>query len=70
MTDTDRYPFVVRNVEDAMDRSKTIAFGAENGHVICSAPTWWKGDGTQLQEEAIAHAYGLAVALARKQRGE
>lgn len=70
MTADDRYPYVVPNIEDALDRTKTIAFGAENGHVICSAPAWWKADGTQLQEEAIGHAYAMAVSLARKQRGE
>lgn len=68
--DGDRYPFVVPNVEDALDRDRTVAFGAEKGRVICSAPAWWKSNGTQLQEDAIAHAYGLAVELARKQRGE
>lgn len=68
--DDDRYPFVVRDIEDALDRPRTIAFGAEHGHVICSASAWWKGNGTQLQEDAIAHAYGMAVELARKQRGE
>lgn len=66
----DRYPFVVRNIENAFDQSKTIAFGAENGHVICSAPPWWKSDGTEIQEDAIGYAYWLAVQLARKQRGE
>lgn len=64
-----RYPFVV-TVKDAFDRPKTLAFGAENGRVISSAPSWWKSDGTQLQEDAIAAAYGMAVELARKQRGE
>lgn len=69
LDDTGRYPFVVR-ILDAHDRERTVAFGAEDGRVICSAPAWWKGDGTQLQEDAIAHAYGMAVELARKQRGE
>lgn len=65
-----RYPFVVSGVTDPFDRMKTLAFGAENGCVICSCPTWWQTDGTQLQEEAIGSAWTQAVRLARAQRGE
>jgi hypothetical protein len=65
--DTDRYPFEVP-VLDVFDRSKTVAFGAENGEVICSCPTWWKAAGDELAEEAIGSAYMQAVNLARQQR--
>jgi hypothetical protein len=65
-----RYQFVVQGVTDPFGRDSTLAFGAEDGHVICNAPSWWKSDGTQLQEEAIGSAWSHAVRLARAQRGE
>lgn len=74
--DQDRYPFVV-TVTNAFEVSRPLAFGAENGHVICSAPNWWMADepgltkeAIRLKEEAIGEAWAAAVRLARKQRGE
>lgn len=67
--DPDRYPFVV-TVTSAFKGLQPLGFGAEDGRVICSAPEWWTGNGTSMQEEAIGLAYTNAVRLARKQRGE
>lgn len=72
--DQDRYPFVV-TVTDVFEKGRPVAFGAEDGHVICSGANWWKADGAtaadiKLKEEAIGLAWTAAVRLARKQRGE
>lgn len=74
--DPDRYPFVV-TVTNVHEKGKPLAFGAENGHVICSAPNWWMADepgltngAIRMKEEAIGLAWVAAVRLAREQRGE
>lgn len=74
--DPNRYPFVV-TVGNVFEKGKPLAFGAENGHVICSAPNWWMAyepgltkEAIRLKEEAIGLAWAAAVRLARQQRGE
>lgn len=69
-SDDDRYPFVVKGVFDAFNRDKAVAFGAQDGAVICNSPNWWKTDRSRLQEEQILNAYTLAMRVARAQRGE
>lgn len=58
-------------VFDVFDREQTLSIGAEGGRVIVSvtgSSSWWKTDGSELQELAIQSAWYGAYELARKQR--
>lgn len=57
-------------VENAFDQKRTIAFGAENGRVICNSheSPFWQVAGSDVEEDAVLAAYMRAVHLARRQR--
>lgn len=55
-------------VFDVFDRPQTLSIGAQNGQVIVSGPSWWKTDGSDMQELGIQSAWYSAYQLAREQR--
>ena len=59
------WPF---EVQDLYDGDKVAAFGVEHGHIICTGPNWWKGDGSPEQEDRILDSLRNAIDRARKQR--
>lgn len=57
-------------VVNAFGQKKTVAFGADNGRVLCNShesPFWLVG-GTDEQEDKVLAAWTRAVQLARRQR--
>lgn len=55
-------------VFDAFDRPKTLSIGVDDGRVIVTGPSWWKTDGTDIQEMGIQSAFYSAYEQAKQQR--